>query len=125
MSARVLVVEDDRSMLTFLLEMLNAWGYEAAGATSADGALAEIERKCPQVVISDLMMPVMDGLDLLRAIRTQRKDCDISFFLITGNASVAVAVKAITEGADECLLKPFEPETLHARLESRGFYGGA
>lgn len=123
-AARVLVVEDDRSMLTMLLELLNDWGYETAGATSGEGALAEIDRRCPQVVISDLVMPGMSGLELLQAIRS-KKQCDVSFFLITGMASVSVAVTAITEGADECLLKPFQPETLHARLESRGFYGHA
>jgi len=124
MGARVLVVEDDRSMLTMLIEMLNGWGYCTAGATSGVGALVEIERNCPDVVISDLVMPGMDGLELLNAIRAQ-PDCAVTFFLITGQATVSIAVDAITKGADECLIKPFQPETLHERLERRGFKGDA
>lgn len=123
MSARVLVVEDDRSTLTMLIEMLTGWGYRTAGATSAKGALVEMARNCPDVVISDLAMPGMTGLDLLQAIRAL--DCKVTFFLITGQPSVSVAVTAIAEGADECLLKPFAPDTLLARLEERGFHGHA
>ncbi len=111
-------------MLTMLIEMLNGWGYCTAGATSADGALVEMARNCPDVIISDLVMPGMNGLDLLNTIRSQ-KDCKVAFFLITGQASVTVAVDAITRGADECLIKPFQPETLLERLEQRGFHGHA
>lgn len=124
MSARVLVVEDDRATLTMLIELLSAWGYETAGATSGAGALAEMQRRCPDVVISDLVMPGMSGLDLLRAIRSQ-KDCHVVFFLLTGQCSVTVCVSAIEQGADDCLLKPFDPESLYERLRARGFYGAA
>jgi DNA-binding response OmpR family regulator len=124
MSARILVVEDDRSTLTMLIEMLSGWGYQTAGATSGDRALAEMARECPDVVISDLLMPGMSGIDLLHAIRAQ-KDCQVAFFLITGQPSVSIGVKAIADGADECLMKPFEPETLLDCLERRGFYGHA
>lgn len=123
-AARVLVVEDDRSMLTMLIELLNGWGYETAAATSGDGALVEMQRRCPDVVISDLVMPGMSGLELLHAIRAE-KDCRVAFFLLTGHVTVTVAVRAIEQGADECLSKPFDPEALHSRLVARGFHGAA
>lgn len=124
MSARVLVVEDDQATLTFLMELLRGWGYDTDGALTGTGALERMARRCPDVVISDLVMPGMSGLDLLQAIRAQ-EDCRVTFFLITGKCSVSVGVEAIERGADECLLKPFEPETLLARLEQRGFHGHA
>lgn len=122
MAARVLVVEDDQDALRMYIQLLLAWGYEAHGATSAAEALNRMRSNCPDVVLSDLVMPGMSGLDLLKAIRGM-DDCPVAFFLITGHGGVSIAVTAIQEGADECLLKPIEPATLHAKLEARGFYG--
>ena len=122
MAARILVVEDDPSALTMFMEMLTIWGYEVDGATSAQGALEQIRHQCPDVVMSDLVMPGMTGMDLLQAIRAL-KDCPVVFFLVTGQGGVSVAVKAIREGADECLLKPVQLESLKEKLERRGFYG--
>jgi DNA-binding response OmpR family regulator len=124
MGARILVVEDDRDALSMLLLTLQLWGYQADGATSGAIALERMRTNCPDVVISDLVMPGMSGLELLQAIRAQ-KDCQVAFFLITGNGSVEVAVNAICEGADEILLKPFQPETLIDKLTRRGFHGDA
>ena len=123
MNARVLVVDDDPSILTILVALLGGWGYDTAVATSGAGALAEIQRRCPDVVISDLVMPGMSGMDLLQAIRQQQR-CDVPFFLLTAHGSVTVAVQAIEQGANECLLKPCLPEALHARLIAHGFRGG-
>lgn len=124
MPARVLVVEDDRAALTALVEMLQSWGYCTSAATSAAGALAEIQRNCPDVVLSDLVMPGMDGLELLRAIRAI-PDCAVAFFMITGAASASVAINAIGCGADECMLKPVDQDDLRQRLEERGFLGAS
>lgn len=122
MAARILVVEDDPDALRMFMEVLTAWGYDVDGATSGEQALQRMRTNCPDVVLSDLMMPCMTGLELLQAIRAM-DDCRVSFFLITGHGGVSVAVNAINEGADEYLAKPINPDILHAKLEARGFYG--
>jgi len=125
MSARVLVVEDNQDTLELMSALLRAWGYECDEAISATVALRLIDAQCPDVIISDLVMPGMSGLDLLQALRAQRDDCRSAFFLITGHCSVAVAVKAIHMGATEILCKPLDPDALRTRLETHGFHGGS
>lgn len=124
MAGKVLVVEDDDDCLRFMVVMLEGWGYLVDTATSGRHALQRIDEDCPDVVISDLMMPGMSGLELLQAIRA-KENCDVFFFLLTGYGTVSTAVKAIEEGADECLLKPIDPDKLHALLLQRGCLGTA
>jgi CheY-like chemotaxis protein len=120
--AHVLVVEDDLQTLDMFLFMLRDWGYTADGVLTGEDALARMAVRCPDVVLSDLVMAGMSGLDLLRAIRAM-PDCHVCFFLVTGRCSVCDAVQAIDEGADECVFKPIDPDALHAMLEGRGFVG--
>src|SRR5688572_13200480 len=108
---RVLVVEDDIQMLRYLMSLAADWGYEVDGARSGEEALARIRTQCPRVVISDLVMPGMNGLDLLKALRSFR-ECVIVFILISGYATVSSAVSAIVEGAEHCLVKPVDPDQL-------------
>jgi len=121
--AHVLVVEDNRDTLEMLVFMLQGWGYTVDGAANGTEALARMKVRCPDVVLSDLVMPGMDGMELLQAIRAMEDCPDLVFFLITGKGTVSDAVQAIAEGADECIIKPFESNALHAQLEARGFYG--
>lgn len=123
MSARILVVEDDPDTLEFMALMLRGWGYVCDVAASGAEALAAVTANCPDVIISDLAMPGMGGMDLLKAIRSENVNCRSAFFLLTGHASVSVAVEAIEEGADECLCKPVNPVRLRSLLQQRGFVG--
>lgn len=120
MSLRVLVVDDDADSLEMLCVWIRKWGYICDGATSGEEAIRMISAAgCPDVMISDLVMPTMSGLDLLRAIKTANVKC--TFVLLTGHVSVSVAVSAIEGGADECLAKPIDPEALRVlmlKLES-------
>lgn len=121
--ARVLVVEDDADALNWMMTLLSDWGYVVDGAMEGASALRLIENNCPAVVISDLVMPGMDGMELLKEIRNTRKDCSIFFILATGHACVPSAVSAIVEGADEVLVKPIDPDELHYKLHEHAFYG--
>jgi DNA-binding response OmpR family regulator len=113
---RVLVVEDDPQTLGYVCALLAGWGYAVDPARSATAALDAMDRECPDVVLSDLLMPGMDGLELLRSIRAI-KNCAISFILITGHGSVSVAVGAIMEGADDVLVKPLDELALFGLLQ--------
>lgn len=113
---RVLVVEDDAQLLGYLVCLLAGWGYQTDPARSATDALACCDRQCPDVVISDLVMPGMDGLELLHSLRSV-KGCNIYFILITGHGTVSSAVRAIMEGADEVLVKPVKDVELLGMLQ--------
>lgn len=117
---RILVVEDDPGTLGYLSALLRDWGYKVDEALSGAEALKRIAEHCPEVVMSDLVMPGMSGMDLLQNIRAI-PDCSVFFILITGHGSVSSAVSAITEGADECLMKPVEPEKLRDILLQHKF----
>lgn len=113
---RVLVVEDDAQLLGYLACLIAGWSYKVDPAHSATNALACCDRQCPDVVISDLVMPGMDGLELLHALRSV-KGCSIFFILITGHGSVSQGVRAIMEGADEVLTKPLNEVELLGILQ--------
>ena len=121
--ARVLIVEDDVEFATMLATLLKTWGYVVETVQTVPTALAKMGDPCPDLIISDLSLPGLDGLNLLRAIRARNPACDSVFFLLTGYASVAVGVTAIDAGADECLHKPIMPYDLQASMEKHGLYG--
>lgn len=112
---RILVVEDDAQLLGYLACLLAGWGFDVEPSRSATDALACCDRRCPDVVISDLVMPGMGGLELLRALRAI-PNCTIFFILITGHGTVPGAVRAIMEGVDEVMVKPIDENALHAMI---------
>jgi DNA-binding NtrC family response regulator len=114
-SERVLVVEDDRATLYGLTELVRSWGYTAEGATDGEDALQKITSFRPAIIISDLVMPHMDGLALLRVLRDQLSD--LTMILLTAQGSVESAVDAIKEGAYDYLTKPVDPQRLHILLQ--------
>ena len=113
----VLIVEDDPEGLKYLACLLEEWGYKVDRAYAAVEALALAKANCPAIVISDLVMPGMDGLEFLRRLKAQDPECLIFFILVTGHATVPNAVEAITEGADEVLVKPIDPDHLKFLLD--------
>jgi DNA-binding NtrC family response regulator len=110
MSRKILIADDEASSREGLAALLEGWGYAVEQA--ADGAQA-LDRACasqPSVVITDLVMPGMDGLELLRALQA-----DVPFatvILLTGQGSIDVAVAAMKEGAYDFLTKPIEVSRL-------------
>ncbi|MCL4813879.1 MAG: sigma-54 dependent transcriptional regulator [Vicinamibacteraceae bacterium] len=112
---RVLVAEDDRATRTGLTELLQAWGYLAEGAADGVEALEKITTFRPSIVISDLVMPRMTGLELLKALQDQLSD--LSIILLTAQGTVETAVEAMKVGAVDYLPKPVDPERLRQLLD--------
>ncbi|MDA8124376.1 MAG: sigma-54 dependent transcriptional regulator [Deltaproteobacteria bacterium] len=107
---RILVVDDKASVRFLVTGFLADAGYQAAGAGSAAEALQELARIPYDLVISDLVMPDADGLELLRQVHRQWPE--LPFILITAHGSVESAVSAMKEGADDYLLKPLNRDEL-------------
>ncbi|NWG32060.1 MAG: sigma-54-dependent Fis family transcriptional regulator, partial [Rhodocyclaceae bacterium] len=111
----ILVVEDDEALRDALLITLETAGHQASGAENGPQALALIERQPFQMVISDLRMAPMDGLQLLAEIRSRRPGLPV--LLMTAFGDVDKAVAAMKGGACDFMLKPFEPKALLEQIE--------
>ncbi len=107
---RVLVVEDDTATRVGLTELVRTWGFLAESAEDGEDALSKVSTFRPTIVLTDLVMPRMDGEALLKALREQ--DPDISVVLLTAQGSVDSAVEAIKEGAFDYLTKPVDTRRL-------------
>lgn len=107
---RLFVVDDEASLTRALSTTLSAEGYDARGFTSASAALAELPTSGCELMLVDLMMPEMSGIDLLRAAR--QIDPSLAGVIMTGEGSVAAAVEAMKAGALDFILKPFNMKTV-------------
>jgi DNA-binding NtrC family response regulator len=112
---RVLVVEDDHATRVGLTELLQAWGFLAEGAADGQDALARVTAFRPSIVISDMVMPRMGGLELLHALQDQLSD--LTFILLTAQGTVDTAVEAMKIGAYDYLTKPVDTERLRLLLD--------
>jgi signal transduction histidine kinase len=118
MKARVLVVDDNADMRGYLSRLLGErWQVE----TASDGiaALQVIQANPPDIVLADVMMPGMDGFDLLNLIRTQEAIAKVPVMLLSARAGEEASAEGLRAGADDYIIKPFSARELVARVESR------
>src|SRR6186713_150364 len=112
---RVLIVEDDSAARVGLEQLIRSWGFIADSATDGEEALEKVTTFRPAIVISDLVMPRMDGLALLRALPQQ--GADVTTLLLTAQGTVETAVEAMKEGAYDYLTKPVDIQRLKILLD--------
>ena len=112
---RLLIVEDEATTRLGLTELVRTWGFVADAASDGEEALRKVTSFRPSIIISDLAMPNMNGLELVRAL--QEQDRDISTIILTGQGTVETAVEAIKVGAYDYLTKPVDPQRLRILLE--------
>ena len=120
MGERILVVEDEAVLLTNLCEMLERAGYEVQGASDAESALAHVLEQDYPIVLSDIRLPNMDGVELLKRILAERPDTLV--ILTTAFATVETAVEALRCGAYDYLLKPVSFHDLRRKLQQLSGY---
>jgi len=113
--ANILVVDDDRGMADTLVEYLSQLGYSATAAYGGREGLSRFEGGDFQLVITDLMMPEMDGMVLLETIK--RLDSRAMVIVVTGYGTIESAVGAIQKGAYDFIPKPFKMEELKIIVE--------
>jgi two-component system response regulator FixJ len=108
------VVEDDQPMRDSLVELLEEAGYKARAYATAEELLARGDSAEPGCVVSDMRMPGIDGLTLLRRLRSDGSG--LPLILITGHGDIPLAVTAMKAGVVDFLEKPFEPDALLAAV---------
>ncbi|MDJ0878505.1 MAG: sigma-54 dependent transcriptional regulator [Halieaceae bacterium] len=111
----ILVVEDDDALREALGDTLELAGYAVTSVRNGREALAQLADIRPQLILSDVQMPEMDGLELLKTCRAQHPDAP--FVLMTAFGDVEIAVDAMRRGAADFLAKPFEADALLALVE--------
>jgi two-component system response regulator GlrR len=114
-AAKLLLVDDDRDLLRLLAFRLEAAGYEVATAGSGSAALAQLAVERPQLVITDMRMPGMDGNALFEAVRAGHPTLPV--IVLTAHGSIPEAVAATQRGVFAYLTKPYDPKELLARVE--------
>jgi DNA-binding NtrC family response regulator len=114
-SERVLIVEDELSARVGLEQLVKSWGFTAESAADGQEALDKVTSFRPAIVISDLVMPRLDGLGLLRALQAQ--GADVTTLLLTAQGTVETAVEAMKEGAYDYLTKPVDIQRLKILLD--------
>ena len=113
----VLVVDDNEDMRTFLGNILSS-DYRVRKAADGVEALKDIEQEIPDVIITDLMMPNMDGLELTKQVKQSADLTHVPIILLSAKSAIESRLQAMQEGADDYVTKPFEPEYLRARVKN-------
>ncbi|MEL3925559.1 sigma-54 dependent transcriptional regulator [Aeromonas enteropelogenes] len=113
--ANVLLVDDDEDVLESYCHLLRLSGYQTKATTSPHEALDLLASQWPGVVVSDIYMPAMNGMELLT--RVHEIDAEIPVIMITGHGDIPLAVKAVKQGAFDFLEKPLNPQALLGLLE--------
>src|SRR5262249_24958158 len=108
-------VEDDAAARVGLVQLVKSWGFLAESATDGEDALEKVTKFRPAIVISDLVMPRMDGLALLRTL--QQQGADVTTLLLTAQGTGDPAVAAMKEGGYDYLTKPVDIQRLRILLE--------
>lgn len=111
---KILIVEDEKDIQEVLAEALKIWGYETVVANNGEEGLQRFKEQAFSMVITDIRMPKMDGLTMLKQIR--EKDPIIPILVVTGYPSVDSAVESLMKGADYYIVKPINMDDLHAKI---------
>jgi len=116
MKPRVLVVDDDSALAEMLGIVLRSDGFDPSFVSDGTGALAAFHDTKPDVVLLDLMLPGMSGLDVCRAIRAES---GTPIIMLTAKSETIDVVLGLESGADDYVVKPFKPKELVARMRAR------
>lgn len=112
---RVLVVDDEVRIVNFLVSKLKASGYEVLSAANGRAGLEQVKAQEPDLIVLDLLMPKMDGLEMLRQLRSFST---VPVIILTAKGADADRIQGLQLGADDYMPKPFNPDELVARIEA-------
>jgi DNA-binding response OmpR family regulator len=112
---RILVVDDEERIVNFLISKLKASGYEVLTANNGLKGLEQAQAQDPDLIVLDLIMPKMDGLEMLKELRSFSA---VPVIILTAKGADADRIKGLQLGADDYLPKPFNPDELVARIEA-------
>jgi DNA-binding NtrC family response regulator len=115
LQVRLLIVDDHQSIRKLCLTVGNSLGFQCSEAESAQAALAQLETDAPDIILADLMMPNMSGLEFLPRVKQLLPRCEVA--IMTGHGSIETAVQAMRLGAYDYITKPFRVDELKLLLQ--------
>ncbi len=116
--ARILVVEDEEEILELVTYNLNREGYLVDAVASGEAALRALENKPPDLILLDLMLPGVDGLEVCKLVKGNPATKDVSIIMLTARSEEADIVTGLELGADDYITKPFSRRVLLARVKA-------
>ena len=114
----VLAVEDDRDILELITYSLECAGYEVTGATTGEGGVEAARSEKPDLILLDLMLPGIDGLEVCRRLKADAGTAHIPIIMVTAKGEETDIVTGLGHGADDYVTKPFSPKVLIARIRA-------
>jgi two-component system alkaline phosphatase synthesis response regulator PhoP len=117
-ASRITLIEDEEDIRHLVLYNLQKDGYKAYGFESGEEGLAEIRKKHPDLVLLDLMLPGIDGMEVCRRLKQDPETRDIPVIIISAKGDESDIVAGLELGADDYLAKPFSPKILLARIRT-------
>jgi len=115
---KIVVIEDEDDILEVIAYNLKREGYEVITSTSGEDGLDKIEKASPQLVVLDLMLPEIDGLELCRKLKSDPLTRSIPVIMVTAKGEESDVVLGLGVGADDYVTKPFSPRELVARVKA-------
>jgi len=115
---KILIVDDEPFNVDYLEQELEESGYETLTAANGQEALEKVRSESPDLILLDMMMPVMDGFEVLSRLKMDPASRDIPVIVISADSNLRSVVRGIGLGAEDYLPKPFEPTLLNARISS-------
>lgn len=116
---KVLVVDDERILRMLIKRQLEIQGYQVRDVSSGSEALSIIEKELPDLIVSDVMMPEMDGLEFCRCLRSSSEGQLVPFIFLSSKGDLDDRIIGLSMGADDYLIKPFEIRELVAKIEAQ------
>jgi len=118
MPTRILVVEDDQDIAQLVARYLEKGGFVPEVVSSGRDALTAVAAQAPDLIVLDLMLPQLDGLEVCRAVRAREASAAIPIIMLTARAEESDRIVGLELGADDYLAKPFSPNELVARVRA-------
>lgn len=113
---KVLVVDDSKTELMFLTEILHQQGYQVRTAENAEQALAKLEEEKPDLILMDVVMPGQNGFQLTRSLARNTKFADVPIIMCTSKNQETDRVWGLRQGASDYITKPVNPQELQAKI---------
>ncbi len=117
MTKRIVLAEDEPQIARLVEFKLKKEGYQVTWKENGEEALKAIKEEKPDLILLDIMMPVMDGYEVLRQVKEDESLKDIPVIMLTARAQERDVVKGIGSGAEDYITKPFHPAELLARVK--------
>ena len=118
MKKKILIVDDEEDILHFLELVLREKGYQVATASSGHEALTRAQMEKPDLILLDIMMPQMDGWEVLKLLRIDDETADIPVAMLSARTEAKDRVQGLQEGAVDYICKPFSLQELLAKIDA-------